>query len=441
MFQLGFGILFLAATAIAQPCARALLPAPFLVAEGSSSGSRYARLLKKRGIPVIHLQVANSRPAFYWGYDPADYVDHWEVPEDGNLEGIIAKARAAGVRHCLAGTDRAAPVVDALRERLGHEGNVGGDLRLARRDKALMGKVLGDFEQVHAASVQDFEPLISQFGWPLVVKVTQGVGVFGFHIANNLSELTRAVEGLIGTKDSLGNPITRVLGQPFLDGKVTAIDTVTFRGEHYVSEVLRYTLRRVNLPEGGFSMIYEYADVANPREEYVQAAVAAALPKIDKLGFRMGIAHDEEVDMGAHIQGPARFKNLELNPRVVGADIPLLVEMATGENPMDIEIDAILDPASFERRKGKIYTQWQPARVVMLISQRAGTVVEADEVLLRGLKSFRMMRLKPQGYQLEPTRDLATAAGAVFLSHPDPRVVEADTQAVRQFEDRVYKLK
>jgi len=117
------------------------------------------------------------------------------------------------------------------------------------------------------------------------------------------------------------------------------------------------------------------------------------------------------------------------------------VEHSTGENPIEIEIDSVINPAGFARRHGQIYSRWQPSRMVTLISEVEGDILAVDDSVIRKLPSYKSSRLKAVGVRQKVTDGLGSAAGTVFLSHPSQAQVDADTEIIRQIESRVYTLK
>ncbi len=401
-----------------------------IIVDGFNSGSLYAPELRRLGYHLIHVQGAKTSPAFYWGMEGRFYDAHFYIGRDGDIINLAYFLKGYEVIDVIGGTDRGAPIADKLRIGLGLPGN-SQSFSVARHDKIEMGKVLGDVNQYASGELSDLLEWAREWAtYPLVMKVPKGVGTFGFHILHSDNDLVHAYASLIGKPDNMGNPVDRVLLQEYLNGTVMAFDTVSGGGGHYVTEILRYKLKKVRLPDGGNSLLYDYADIVDEKDAVVTPLRRYGSEVLEKFGVRYGASHIEIMDLGPGVS--KRFRLIEINPRIVGAGIPDLVEASTGRNPISVHIESIHSPHIFSFRAGRMYTRYKAARIVTLASNVEGEIVRNKNIeLLKGLASYRSHRIKSSG-PIVRTVDLATAPGNVYLCHENQEQIEADTQKIRE---------
>ncbi len=405
-----------------------------VIVDGYNSGSLYAPALRKQGYRLVHVEAARTSPAFYWGMDRSLYDVHLNAGKHdvANIAHFLEPYR---IRDVITGTDRGAPVADQLRFALGLPGNDPLFME-ARHDKIEMGKIMGDVRQFASDDLDDLTNWARGHTYPLVMKVPQGVGTFGFHILFSGDDLKKAYRTLHGKPDNMGNPVTRVLLQEYLSGTVLAFDAIS-AGGHYVTEILRYTLKEIDLPDRGTSLLYDYADIVDHRDPVVAPLKAYGMKVLERSGMRYGASHIEIMDLGAGVKN--RFRLIEINPRIVGAGIPDLVEASTGENPIDTHIASIRSPRAFLLRAGRNYARKKPARIVTLWSEVEGEIAHLQNIkALRSLPSYLDHRIKNRG-RLVRTVDLATASGNVYLCHESQAQIDEDTLKIRKMNFFVLK--
>lgn len=139
---------------------------------------------------------------------------------------------------------------------------------------------------------------------------------------------------------------------------------------------------------------------------------------------------------------------VEINCRAHGGDgawVPLARALTGGYSQVDATIDAFLDAQAFEMLPDvppspfKASGQW-----VMLVSFCQGQVVSMPGFdKIRKLQSFISMDSDvAPGSFIEPSVDVFSSLGSVFLMHEDPDVMAADLKTIRDMETecRLFEL-
>lgn len=403
------------------------------IVDAYSTGRHLAPEFGRRGWDCVHVQSAPEVIPYYrTSYQPGDFIRG--IVHDGSASAVAEELAALGVRHVLAGAETGVELAEWLTAELGLPGN---DPRRpgARRDKSLMAWHLrrhgldapaGLRATTRAAAIA----WAARRGrWPVVVKPVASAATDQVHFCPDEAAVGRAFDGIMGGSNVLGGRNDAVLVQELLTGVELVVNTVSRAGRHHVAEVWRYAKRPG--PEG--SVVYDHEEALPAHASHAALAAAYVRRALDALGVRSGPAHSE---LMLTDRGPVL---LETGARLPG--MVLLGAMAAhfGVSQVELTVQAVVDPAGFDRLAGIPYTTRGRLRNVFLVSPREGTLARDDQFnLLRGVPGFAGLSLSARaGERLRQTRDLWSSPGHVLLAAADASVISAGHDRIRELEATV----
>ncbi|MCU7727444.1 ATP-grasp domain-containing protein [Actinoplanes sp. KI2] len=408
-----------------------------VVVDAYASARCLAPLFRARGYDCVHVQTTPEIPPNYRAfYRPADFSAN--IVHDGDPVATAAAVAAHAPIALIAGIERAVILADELGERLGLPTN-GTALSACRRDKFEM------VETIKAAGVPgagqilagDLDTLLQWYGdtaRPVVLKPVSSAGNDGVHLCDDVTEVRKAFETLIGTTSALGQANRAVLAQDYLAGFEYIVNTVGVDGEHHVCDMWKMHHLDAN-GVAGQAVGSELLPRHGPEQEQI---VAYTLRVLDALGIRNGPAHTE---LKLTPDGP---RLIETGARVCGADLHVLSGGGLGESQLDWTVLAATDPAEFARRRQEDYRIERHARIINLLSPVEGVLAGYPRMdLVRQLPSFHgtWFRVNP-GDPIHRTVDDWTFPGRIYLLHEDESVVARDTNTVRYLDgDGFYELR
>jgi|GEM_PF-129484 len=160
-----------------------------------------------------------------------------------------------------------------------------------------------------------------ELGYPFIVKPADGTGSVNTKLVQTDAEMRRHFRAIKEYQSYLlGIPACgEVLFEEYVEGQLVSVETLTQNGRHHV---LGITDREL----GGFPNFVELggsfpAEIDKPNE--VMEVAKAAL---DAIGLDFGPAHTELV---LSKTGP---KIIEINPRLVGGFVPLMIDRTLNRN-------------------------------------------------------------------------------------------------------------
>ncbi len=412
---------------------------PLIVVDGYSTGGSYLPLIRARGLRALHVRSKASKAhgrfrkiadsmvaASASGYELLlDEGDDVQVLADR-----LASHSPVGV---LVGHEAGVQLGDRLAWLLGLPGNEPSSTRL-RRDKHAMHDALARAGMAHLKSfVTGSKPeLLDWFaagkGLPVVLKPMDSTGGDGVRVCRTEAELGMAFDRLLHARTFLGEIVSMVLAQEFVQGSELAVNTVSCRGRHRISDLWRFSriITRDGRPvRDGARLVADFGSSS-------RQVLGYAMEVLDVLGIEFGPAHMEIMET---CRGPVL---LECGARPMwGAPPPSLLMEASGCAQPALVIDAVTDPDSFLQAPDSVRPLRKHLCVKHLVSTRCGWLESAPaEALLKNLSSMAGgIFSDPLGRpRLVPTVDRYSSPATLFLFHEDESVLLQDRQCISEIE-------
>ncbi len=228
----------------------------------------------------------------------------------------------------------------------------------------------------------------SELKAPVVVKPASGTGSRGVRRHDTRETFEAHVAELLSiTLNERGLPVEPVvLAQEFIEGAEYSVEML---GQGQELELLGITAKHLGTPPYFLEMGHDFPAPLGPQDaERIAATAEAALRAV---GMEFGPTHTE-----LRLRG-AEPVILEINPRLAGGMIPVLIEDATGIDVLEALLDTFLGQApklAPSRRR--------TASIAFLIPERAGrleritppaeTAKEVTEVFLKARPGDALVR-------------------------------------------------
>ncbi|MEU3571754.1 ATP-grasp domain-containing protein [Kitasatospora sp. NPDC036755] len=302
-------------------------PEPRLVLVESNTtgtGRRFCAAARRRG---LHPVILARDPARY-PYIVEDGITAVAL-DTGDKEAVLAECRRLATEAGLAGVTSSSEYFIATAATVAAElGLPAPDAEAVRRcrDKALQRALLersgvsvprhrtvgGSDEAVYAAE---------ELGLPVVVKPVAGSGSVGVKLCRTAEE-TAVWAGRLCTEAELG-AADRILVEEFVEGPEFSVETL----DGTVAAVIG---KHLGPPPHFVETGHDYPAPAEPAER--EALGETALAALRALGLGWGAAHTE---LRMTDRGPVV---IEVNPRLAGGMIPVMIQAAAGTDLVDTVI-------------------------------------------------------------------------------------------------------
>lgn len=442
-----------ASSTTTQECLAKLKPgqtklAPFdpeketvIIVDGYSSGRFFAPAFRKEGYQVVHIHSrgAPPKPSFAKTFWPESY--ELDLRYTGNMTAILGALRNANITAILPGADSGVTFADELTAILARTNRLipSNGVDLARKDKYLMAERLRAMGLDAVRQFKTSDPqaaiqwareqkLFTTGARKAVIKPILSGGSDGLFFAHSEAEVVKAFKALVNQPDESGNINHEVLIQEYLEGDEYVINTTSRDGKHVVTDIWKYSKR---LTPDGLHIVYDYDELL-PFEGYPQKQLTEYNNKVlAALKIFHGNGHSEIKMVPG--RGPVL---IEMNSRMMGSSQPLLAEIALGHSQVDRSVLAMTKPDEF-RRLAPGYEMKNHAFMVTLANFKGkGAILNPDGLAkIRALPGYvhHSMSYK-ENEPMEPTDDLGSAIGDVWLVHPNRDVLLKSIEELHRME-------
>lgn len=404
-----------------------------VIVDPYSSGALLAPAFAEAGVRPVAVVSSPEPPEVYAAsYRPGDF--DLVIPGGDGTGDVVGRVAALDPICIVTGCESGVELTDALAPRVDPSLANVASLAAARRHKGAMARAVAaaGLPIIPQITTSDPEAVAAWIdaaglsGRDLVLKPPKSASTDGVVRAPAGRGWREEFDRLLGATNRLGLRNDEVVVQEHLRGTEYVVDTVSWGGEHAVTDICRY--RKVD--NRTHMAVYDAMDWVAPDPVGHADMIAYATGCLDAVGLRTGPAHIELMmtDAGPYL--------IELGARAHGGGHPRYCRIATGDSQVDRFVRAATG-----RGLTAGYELVTNVRVVFLIARATGVVQDAsryDEV--RGLASCHEARVHVRdGDRVAATKDLfgTLELGFVVLAHDDARQIEADYAAIRRIESEL----
>lgn len=399
------------------------------IVDAFSTGKKLAAEFAKYGIKCIHIKSTTKD----LGETSSNQFMH-EILFNGDFESLVQDVRIYQPIHIIAGSEIGVELADKLSNFFNLKSANDARKILHRRNKYLMHEIL---QQVDLSHIKQFkssneEDIVhwaqKQNKWPVIIKPINSAACDGVIICDNKQAVREAFNLNFQKINRLGILNEEILIQAHIEGIQYFVNTVSWEGKHFVSDIWKQIRRR--LP--GRAYLFEGMSLCHSSGAIESELIAYTSKVLDTLGLRYGAAHNEVMWTE---NGPVL---IEVNARLMGASIDdLSFVNALGYTQIQALVLAYAQPMKFsEVYLGKKYTLLNHLTEVSFIFDRDGYLIDFPKKnAISNLASFNNFAGIPQiGSFVRKTEDTLGEPGFVYLLHKDKKVILKDMMQIIQWQ-------
>ncbi|WP_397601757.1 ATP-grasp domain-containing protein [Silvanigrella sp.] len=263
---------------------------PICIVDAYSTGKKLAHEFHKFGIKCIHVKssLANAN-------DPKRNEFLEEILFDGDFKKLKIDLNKYNPSHIIAGSEMGVELADKLVDIFKLTNACNPKTTLLRRNKYFMHERLKELslpcvKQFKSNNENDILKWAENLNsWPIVIKPLNSAASDGVTICENLIEISKAFHRIYKQENKLGIKNEEVLAQEFLDGTQYFVNTVSWKGNHYISDIWKQNRRRLH----GRGFLFESmllcpstGNIENKLTKYTKEVLNA-------LNLTHGAAHNE----------------------------------------------------------------------------------------------------------------------------------------------------
>ena len=398
------------------------------IVDALSTGNELAAAFMARGCDVIHIWHDFSRQTRTQGFIET-------LTYEGSLGDILSQLKKWPVNYVIAGADSGIELADMLASAMGISAANNPETTAWRRNKyeshqRLAAKGIRSIRQFKSSSASDLIAWADRCGFPVIVKPLNSGASDGVTLCENKAEVAAAAAKLLGKKNLLGYVNDELLVQELIDGVQYFVNTLSWNGQHYVSDIWEQVRSRV----AGGAYNFEGMHLTESHTSQALALADYTVEVLSALGLEYGAAHNEIILTES---GPVL---IELNARLMGASInETSFTACLGYTQVSLCADMYLTPEKFIADfVGSRYQLKAHVSEISFLFKRDGWLEgmpgRKDIEQLSSFSNF--FGLPTAGQAVSQTRDTKGLPGFAYLLHQDHSQLKADFEAILRWQQQ-----
>lgn len=399
------------------------------IVDAYSTGKKLAAEFNKFGKRCIHIKSSKKN-----ANDPrrTEFIE--EILFEGSLDHLENSIRKFNPSHIIAGSEMGVELADKLIDSFNITNACDPKTTQFRRNKydmqeRLKEKQIPSIKQFKSNSVEEILQWSKNLGsWPIVIKPLNSAASDGVTICENTLQIEFAFQRIFHQENKLGIKNEEVLAQEYLEGTQYFVNTVSWEGKHYISDIWVQNRRRLE----GRAFLFESMSLC-PSKGLIENELREYTEKIlNALSLSHGAAHNEIMWTK---EGPIL---IELNARMMGASMDdSSFISALGYTQAKLLALAYVSPLEFiNNYTGKDYQLFKNLSEVSFIFPKDGILKNFPKRdLIQKMKSFHSFNGLPEiGVFVKKTEDTIGLPGYVYLLHEDKGIIESDLNEILSWQ-------
>lgn len=394
-----------------------------VVIDPVSSARRYGTEIKKKGYKSIALITRDKFPGQLQRLHSVEGFDEVIHILDGSNASRVL--RTQNVKAVIPGSDSALKFSDQLAEELSLRGNALESYRARVNKLEMKHRLLAkgvSATRSYGISLDNLRSGVPiELSFPVVVKPSQGTGSKNVKICDSRSDIYKALAAIESTNESYITEEKLALVEEYIHGQEYFIATANL-GTPTAKKILCMA-RYEKVQVGNSPSVYKNIRSLPPVGPLADRAFQYIKQINSALDFDTGIN-----DVEFKINSNGHFI-IEQNGRLPGANVPSLIELCTGINCYELNLDIYLGKETIDTLPPE-YTKH--FCICCLISDSSGTLQSIEGLSeIEKLSSFQSANLLVNpGDTVEATQDFLSTWGFVYLVHEDAETLEQHAQQV-----------
>ena len=405
-----------------------------VIVDAFSTGALLAPIFKQLGYSLLHVQTSNYFSLRFTRSFLSTDFEYCLDYESLGLKNILDFLSQLPIVCVLPGLDSGVLLADELALHLNVAKN-NLEKSVSRVSKFFMHEALRmdgllSAHQIKSTSIEEVLAWYSQQAFQkIVVKPEYSALSEGVSFCTNQEDIIRAFQTTIGTRNVYGCINNALVVQEYMYGEEYIVNTMSVEGEHFITDIW------VGVDEDEEKISADlYARLLYPEEEQYTVLSHYLKQVLDCVGIKTGPAH---VEVRCTPIGPVL---IEINPRLAGALSPKAFKYATGFNPVELTVDAYVNPERALQALRQNRTL-RHARFVYFNSDLSGLIVQQPDLSkIYSLQSVQdVLLIVRKGDFLYKTSDITGRPGYAYLVNDDLALLDKDYQRFLVLEKELYR--
>ncbi len=400
------------------------------IVDAYSTGKKLVSEFLKFGTICIHIKSSQKN-----ALDPRRPEFYEEIQFDGNIHELQKTIKQFSPQHIIAGSEMGVELADKLIDNLNIRNACNPKTTHYRRNKYAMHECL---RKNNLSSIQQLksdnknkivEWCLNLKKWPVVIKPLNSAASDGVTICETIDEVKTAIEKILKQENRLGIKNEEILAQEFLDGTQYFVNTVSWNGEHFISDI--WIQKRKRLP--GKAFLFESMALCDREGQIEEHLAKYTIEILNTLQLTHGAAHNEIMWTE---KGPVL---IELNARLMGGAIEdSSFKSALGYTQAELLAIAYLDSNTFLKKyANKKYNLKNNLTEISFLFSKNGTLKNfTKKHAIEKMESFHSFYgLPPPGTQVIKTEDTLGNPGYVYLLHQNNHVINKNLNQILEWQN------
>ena len=399
------------------------------IVDAYSTGKKLAHEFNKYGKKCIHIKSSLTN-----ANDPKRKEFLEEILFDGDMNKLKNSIQKFNPSHIIAGSEMGVELADKLVASFNLPNASDPSKTLLRRNKYFMHERLKEvglpsIKQFKANNRNEIIQWANNLGsWPIVIEPLNSAASDGVTICENINEISTSFQRIYQQENKLGIKNEEVLAQEFLDGTQYFVNTVSWEGKHYISEIWKQNRRRLS----GRAFLFESMTLC-PSTGAIENELTSYTKKIlDALSLTHGAAHNEIMWTK---EGPIL---IELNARLMGASIDNSAFIdALGYTQAQLLVLAYVSPTEFiNKYVNKNYKILKNLSEISFIFHKDGILRDFPKKEdIKKMESFYSFNgLSEIECIVKKTEDTIGLPGFVYLLHDNENVIDDNLNTIIEWQ-------
>ncbi|SFN35946.1 ATP-grasp domain-containing protein [Xenorhabdus japonica] len=405
------------------------------IVDAFSTGKNLALEFISKGVECYHIRTTSTPYTDDVRFKKTIFIDE-------NINDTIDILKYKNLNYIIAGSEMGVESTDYIANNLGIKHSNNYKTTYLRRNKYEMHKKLKESNLRHinqfksSSEIEIIKWVNKQQKFPIVIKPIDGAASEGVTICDDIKSVKMAIKKILGKKNILGKINKEILAQEFIDGTQYFINTLTWEGKTFISDIWE----QVRTREKNSAYIFEGMHLCDGNIAEKSGIKKYIYDVLNEFGLYYGAAHNEIIMTQ---EGPVL---IESNARLMGASISNeAFHEALGYTQASLCVFMYLEPKKFKQEYiDKNYQKNANLSEVSFVFKKDGIIKSMPtKNTLINLTSFHSFNQLPEmNKKVYKTKDTIGEPGFLYLLHKDKTIVEKDFDYILQLqqEDKIFEI-
>lgn len=353
-----------------------------------------------------------------------------EIVYDGNLKNLLQRLSMYNIVGVVCGCEGEGVILrDLLSSYFSLPNNdmeyLDSRINKFKMNEVLKAKNIWSIPQVIISSKEEFNFALTQFiNYPLVLKPLDSADSDGFIYCTSRVLAVQAFEKLYHSYTSYGRLIEKILLQQFISGKEYAVNSISYNGKRYVTDIWEYD---TEFTEDGLRLCHACSLIKSMDLKLVEYAFKC----LDALGYYYGAAHTEIIK-----SADGKFYMVENGCRMMGGMGGDLLSGCLENTQLSALVTLYTEPDQLDKMQFGVKKY---VKLVNLLSRTNGSVVSINNLdVIYNLPSYVSSTILVKPGTKVSTCNVLNRLAQVILKSTELTVLERDYKILQNSISSIF---